>query len=48
MDLEQWFLTFLALLPLELANKAVITPPFLMANMKKENHERKQNHILLS
>jgi hypothetical protein len=28
-SLDQWLLTFLALLPLELSNKAVIIPPLL-------------------
>jgi hypothetical protein len=34
--LEQWFLTFLALLPLELANKSVITPLLSNKYEKKE------------
>jgi hypothetical protein len=28
--IEQWFLTILAFLPLQLANRAVITPPPLL------------------
>jgi hypothetical protein len=43
--LYQWFLNFLALLPLELANKDVITAPVLNDRYeeKKENHERLTN-----
>jgi hypothetical protein len=38
--LEHWFLVFLVLLTLELANEAVITPPFLNCKYKrKETHE---------
>jgi hypothetical protein len=45
MDLEQWFLTFLALLPLELANKALVTTPFLNGKYEKRKI-MKENKII--
>jgi hypothetical protein len=44
MILEQWFLTFLALLPLELANKAIITP--ILNDIWEKGKSRKTNKII--
>jgi hypothetical protein len=38
-QLAQWFYAFLALLPLQVANKAVITPPFLNDKYEKQNRK---------